>query len=207
MKLISVVAVALVGLVGAVRAEMVSVVQITDMQGQVGYQVMTRDEFATLTKELKEESVAFAPAVAEAKKEWEANKDNKLPFQGARIKPRTAKKVGADFNSADKAEKKRSQLEERSTDKQLEEMDKKSKEAKPKEEDMAKEEARVKAFADAFAMISKKMGEKLGRPVPGFGFAIADIKKEEPKKEAVKKEEPKKDGPKKDGLKKEEPKK
>ena len=129
-------------------------------------------------------------------KEWEANGENKLPFQGNRIKPRSAKKVGADFNDREKADKKKAQLEERASDKQIEEMDKeakKAKQSKVKEEDLAKEEARVKAFDDAFSMISKKMGDKLGRPVPSFGFAMA-----EPKKEGEKKDGEKKDGPKKD---------
>lgn len=195
MKTVNWFAIVALGLAGWAGAEMVSVVQITDMQGQVGFEVKTRDEFSALLKEIKEETTAYAPIAAECKKEWEANKDNKLPFQGNRIKPRSAKKVGADFNDREKADKKRAQLEERASDKQIEEMDKeakKSKGAKPKsEEDEAKEEARVKAFNDAFSLISRKMGEKLGRPVPSFGFAVADTKKEEGKKEAPKKEEKK----------------
>ena len=187
-------AVALMGLAAAVRAEMVSVVQITDMRGQVGYEVMTREEFAALLKEVKEETAAFAPAAAECKKEWESNGENKLPFQGNRIKPRSAKKVGADFNDREKADKKKAQLEERASDKQIEEMDKeakKAKQSKVKEEDLAKEEARVKAFDDAFSMISKKMGDKLGRPVPSFGFAMAEPKKDGEKKDGPKKDEKK----------------
>jgi hypothetical protein len=200
MKMMTLVAVALMGLVGSVRAEMVSVVQITDMRGQVGFEVMNRDEFNALLKEIKEETTAFAPVVAESKKEWEANKENKLPFQGNRIKPRSVKKAGPDINSREKADKKKSQLEERVSNKQSEEMDKEEKKAKaskPKEEDVAKEEARVKAFDDAFALISKKMGEKLGRPVPSFGFDMAEPKKEGEKKEEPKKEEKKKEEPKK----------
>ena len=179
-------------LAGAVRAEMVSVVQTTDMRGQSEYAVMTREEFAALQKEIKEETAVFAAAAAEAKKEWEANKENKLPFQGNRIKVRSAKKMGADFADAEKAEKKKVQLEERASEKQLEEMDKlekKAKQSKPKEEDLAKEEARVKAFDDAFAMISKKMGDKLGRPVPSVGF-VFEAAGEDEKKEAKKDEKP-----------------
>jgi hypothetical protein len=41
----------------------------------------------------------------------------------------------------------------------------------------------VKAYEDAFAMISKRMGDKLGRPVPSIGFAFeAEPTKEEPPK-------------------------
>jgi hypothetical protein len=194
MKKMMLMAVALMGLAGAVRAEMVSVVQITDMRGQVGYEVMNREEFNAVLKEIKEETAAFAPAVAECKKEWEANKENKLPFQGNRIKPRSVKKAGPDINDREKADKKKNQLEERASDKQIEELakeEKKAKQSKPKEEDIAKEEARVKAFDEAFAMISKKMGEKLGRPVPGFGFEPTLTGKDEKKKEEPKKEEKK----------------
>ena len=205
MKMTTLVAVALMGLAGAVRAEMVSVVQITDMRGEIGYEVMNREEFNALLKEIKDETAAFAPAVADSKKEWESNKDNKLPFQGNRIKPRAAKKAGPDLADRDKASKKKAQFEERVSNKQIEELakeEKKGKQAKPKEEDVAKEEARTKAFDEAFAMISKKMGDKLGRPVPSFGLMSPETKKEEPKKDGLKKEEPKKEG-----LKKEEPKK
>ena len=207
MKMNTLVAVALLGLAGVARAEMVSVVQITDMRGQTGYEVMNREEFNALLKEIKEEAAAFAPAATESKKEWETDKENKLPFQGNRIKPRSAKKAGPDLGDREKADKKKAQLEERASDKQIEELakeEKKLKNAKPKEEDIAKEEARAKAFDDAFAMISKKMGDKLGRPVPSFGFASAEPKKDEKKKEEPKKEEKKKEEPKKDEKKKEE---
>ena len=186
--------VALLGWAGLVQAEKVNVVQITDMRGDVAFEVMNREEFAALTKEIKEETAVFAAAAAESKKEWEANKENKLPFQGNRIKVRSAKKMGADYADREKAEKKKEQIEERGSAKQLEEMDKETNKLKGmKEADVAKAEARVKAFEDAFAMISKKMGEKLKRPVPAIGMAFEEAKKEEPAKEEAKKEEPKKE--------------
>lgn len=198
MKMTTLVAVALTGLAGVARAEMVSVVQITDMQGQVGYEVMNREEFSALMKEIKDEAAVFLAAAADSKKEWEANKDNKLPFQGNRVKPRSAKKAGPDISGRDKADKKKSQLEDRASNRQIEEMKKEEKKPKPKEEDVAKEEAKTKAVEEAFAMISKKMGDKLGRPVPSFGFSLVEPKKEGEKKEEKKKEEPKKEGPKKE---------
>jgi len=194
--------VALCVVVGAVRAEMVSVVQITDMRGQTAFEVMNREEYAALQKEIKEEVAVYQATAADAKKEWDANKENKLPFQGNRIKPRTAKKIGADFNDRDKADKRKTVLEERAGEKQLEEMEKEGKKKKgkePSEDDIAKEEARVKAYEDAFAMISKRMGDKLGRPVPSIGFAFeaapekgGDAKKDD--KKADKKDEKKAGG-------------
>jgi len=179
------------------HAEMVSVVQITDMRGQTAFEVMNREEYAALQKEIKEEVAVYQAAAADAKKEWDANKENKLPFQGNRIKPRTAKKIGADFNDRDKADKRKTVLEERAGEKQLEEMEKEGKKKKgkePSEDDIAKEEARVKAYEDAFAMISKRMGDKLGRPVPSIGFAFeAEPKKEEPPKKDENKDDKKAD--------------
>lgn len=183
--------VALCVVVGAVRAEMVSVVQITDMRGQVAFEVMNREEYAAIQKEIREEAAVYQAAAADAKKEWDANKENKLPFQGNRIKPRSAKKMGADFNDRDKAEKRKSVLEERAAQRQLNEMEKESqKKGKDLSESaIAKEEARVKAYEDAFTMISKRMGEKLGRPVPSIGFVFEP----EPKKEEAPKKDEKKD--------------
>ena len=195
MKRMTAMVVALIGLVGTAQAETVSLIQTTDMRGQTEYTVMTREEYAALQKEIKEETAVFAAATAESKKEWDADKENKLPFQGNRIKVRAAKKIGADFADSEKAEKKKTQLEERASEKELEEMDKiekKNKQSKPKETDIAKEEARVKAFEDAFSMISKKMGDKLGRPVPAIGITFEETKKEvkpEEKKIEKKKED------------------
>jgi len=179
---------------GMAQSEKVNLVQITDMRGNVAYEVMNREEFAAVTKEIKEEAVVFAAAVAEGKKEWDANKENKFPFQSARIKPRSAKKVGPDYSGREKADKKKEQIEERMNDKQTEELDKEEKKRKNmKDEDVEKADARVKAFEDAFAMISKKMGEKLKRPVPAIGLAFEEPAKEEAKKEEPKKEEKKKE--------------
>lgn len=195
MKKMTGLVVALAGLLaGVARAETVSLIQTTDMRGLTEYSVMTREEYAALQKEIKEEAAVFQAAAAEAKKEWDGNKENKLPFQGLRIKARSVKKVGADFSDREKADKKKTQLEERASEKQLEELDKaekKAKQSKGKEEDVAKEEARVKAFEDAFAMISKRMGDKLGRPVPSIGMVFEETKKDEKKEE--KKDEKKED--------------
>jgi len=185
----TVAAIALMGWVGWTRAESVSIVQVTDMRGQSEYQVMGREEFAAIQKEIKEETTIFLPIVAECKKEWEANKDNTLPFQGNRIKPRSAKKVGADFMDREKAQKKRSQMEDRASSKQAEELDKESKKSQSSNTDeVSKEMARTKAFDEAFEMIAKKMGEKLGRPVPRFGLLSGSDTKTEAKKDEKKDE-------------------
>lgn len=185
-------------------AESVSIVQITDMRGQSEFKVMNREEIAAVSKEIKDETAIFTAIVTECKKEWDANKENKVAFQGNRVKPRSAKKLGADFTDREKAEKKCEQFADRASEKQSEEMDKQSKKAKQsKDADVAKEEARVKAFDDAFSMISKKMGDKLGRPVQSIGFEMGDAKKDEAKgeKKEAKKDEKKGDAKKGDAKK------
>ncbi len=184
MKIIHAVGIVITALAVTVRAQMVSVVQITDMRGVVGYEIMERDEYNALLKEIKEETSAYAVAMVESKKEWEANKDNMLPFQGNRVKPRTAKKMPQYYRDREKAEKRKAQLEERYNAKQLSEMEKaehKLKMSKPSEADIAKEDERVRAYDDCYNMIVKKMGEKLGRPVSAFGFGVLEPKKEEKK--------------------------
>ena len=177
MKFFKIVTIALLGLTGLVRAEKVSIVQITDLRGQVGFQVMSREEFAALTKAIREETTAFPAVVAECKAEWEANPEQKLPFPLAKLKPRSAKKQGDDFTDRDKAEKKRVQLDSRSSMKELEDLakeEKKTKQAKPSDEELAKADAQAKAFDDAVALVAKKLGDKLKRPVPEIGYqAIA----------------------------------
>jgi hypothetical protein len=195
-------------LAGAARAETVSIVQITDLGGKSDYQVVGREEYAALLKEIAEEMKVYPAAAAEAKKDWDAAQKDKeakerQPFQGARVKPRSVKKAGADFPDREKADKKLAQLKERASEKELEELEKAEKARKAKKadpDDEARETARVKAFEGAVTAVSKKMGDKLGRPVPAIGavFGSADAagakKEAEAKKaaEAKKKEEAKK---------------
>ena len=193
---------ALLGLTGWVQAESVSIVQVTDMRGQVEYRVMSRDDLAKIQKEIKEETAVYPAVVAECKKEWDANKDNKLPFQGSRIKPRSAKK-GLDFSDKAKAEAKCDVLQKRADKSEGKKEEKNPKQTKGKDEELKKEEDRAKAFETAFEMITTKMGEKLKRAVESNGLS-AFTPKDGEKKDAAKKEEPKKDEKKKEEPKKDE---
>ncbi|MEI7901887.1 MAG: hypothetical protein WCK89_16665 [bacterium] len=185
MKMMTCVGVVLTGFVGGAcaqpaavappaPAEMFSVVQITDMRERPGFEVMSREEYTALLKAIKEEAAVFTFAVTESRKEWDANKENKIPFQGSRVKPRSAKKVSPDFNDREKASKKKAQLEERVSSKQIADAGKDSKKAKPAKSKadggVSKEDARAAAFNEAYSMISRKMADKLGRSVPSNGF-------------------------------------
>ncbi len=151
-----------------------SIVQITDMAGEVTLEIMGREELAELLKEVREETAAFPAALADARKEWEADEKNKqVQFQSARIKARTARKLGQDYNDEEKASAKKSQLEDRLNDKMIKEMDKEAAKRKAMRNDkqreayIAREEARAEALARAQALVAKKLSEKLGREVAG----------------------------------------
>src|SRR5574344_936588 len=79
------------------QSQHVSIVQTTDMFGVSEYNIMGKEEYDKLLKEIKEETAAFPVAVAEAKKEWAADKDNKGAFPTSKVKMRSVKKSPQDF--------------------------------------------------------------------------------------------------------------
>jgi len=196
----------MMGMVGTVYAQSVGIYQVFDMAGQSEHQILTKEESTKLANELKEEAKVFPAIMATAKKEWEANKDNKMPFPAAKIKLRTAKKVGTDFPSKEAAMKKLTQIEDRIAEKIAEDAKEKTsgkKKQKPDPEDVAKETLKNTLINNAISDVNSRMVAKLGREVPVFGFMSSSSEKKEEKKEVVK--DAKKDAPKdlkKDGEKK-----
>jgi hypothetical protein len=182
----------MIGMAGAVYAETVAIYQVTDMAGQSEHQLLSKEASTNLAAQLKDEAKIFAAIVATAKKEWEANKENKIPFPAAKIKLRTAKKVGSDFSSKEAAEKKMTQIEERVADKIAQDSKEKTssrnnnKKQKPDPEEVAKETMKAALINNAISDVNKRMAEKLGREVPTFGFISSSEKKDE--KKDVKKE-------------------
>ena len=181
----------MIGMAGAVYAETVAIYQVTDMAGQSEHQLLNKEASTNLAAQLKDEAKIFAAIVATAKKEWEANKENKIPFPAAKIKLRTAKKVGSDFSSKEAAEKKMTQIEERVADKIAQDAKEKTsgrnnKKQKPDPEEVAKETMKAALINNAISDVNKRMAEKLGREVPTFGFISSSEKKDE--KKDVKKE-------------------
>ena len=205
----------IMGMVGAVYAEAVAIYLVTDMAGQFEHQVLNKEEATKLATELKEEAKVYPAIAGIAKKEWEADKENKMPFPAARIKLRTAKKVGSDFPSKEAAMKKLEQIESRAADKIAEDAKEKTsgrnKKQKPDPEEVAKETLKATLVNNAISDVNRRMTEKLGREVPVFGFmsstsekkdAAKDVKKDvakDVKKEAAKdvKKDVKKDAEKK----------
>ena len=182
----------MIGMAGAVYAETVAIYQVTDMAGQSEHQLLSKEASTNLAAQLKDEAKIFAAIIATAKKEWEANKENKIPFPAAKIKLRTAKKVGSDFSSKEAAEKKMTQIEERVADKIAQDSKENTssrnnnKKQKPDPEEVAKETMKAALINNAISDVNKRMAEKLGREVPTFGFISSSEKKDE--KKDVKKE-------------------
>jgi hypothetical protein len=118
----------LVGLVGTASAEAFAIYQVADMAGQTEYQVLSKEEFAKLNTEIKEEQRVLSAVLSAAKKEWESNKENKTtPFPASKIKERTFKKLSQEFPTKDIASERLSQMEERAAKKIVEDKKDKSK--------------------------------------------------------------------------------
>lgn len=203
-KIVCVILLGWVGLVGTVSAEAFAIYQVADMAGSTEYQVLSKEEFAKLTTEIKEEQKVLAAVVTAAKKEWESNKDNKTtPFPASKIKPRMFKKLSQDFPKKETAEERLSQIEERAAKKIEEDKKDKSKnrgsKGKGDSEDASKDALKQTMANSAIADVNRRMAEKLGRDVPSYGFVgttgkkeakaapAPEVKKDDAKKEADKK--------------------
>lgn len=163
----------LVMMAGLLKAETVYIAKTTDMLGNIGYKIVNREEYSAATKEVAEERKIFTKVVADCKKEWKADKERNGSFQSSKIKLRKISKSGAMYSKMEKAEAKLSKLEDSATEKHMEELDEHSRKWKRMDErTMEKEKAKLVAFKQSFEMVSKKMEEKLGRPVPSFGFDL-----------------------------------
>ncbi len=160
-------------LAGFLNAQSVSIAKITDIIGNVGYKIMTSAEYSAASKEIMDESKIFLAVMTECKKEWNVDKDRKGSFQTSKIKQRKITKGGAIYASTEKAEAKLAKLEESTTAKRMAELDQHaSKWKRMDERTMEKEKEKLEAFKQSFEVVSKKMEEKLGRPVPNFGFDL-----------------------------------
>ena len=163
--------------------QQIAVYQIFDMLGLSTYKIMDKEEFLKLSAQIKEEEKVFPSALAEAKKEWAENQTSvmkkgdkavgKQPFPELRIKPRSVKKFSNDFNDRALAEKSLAQAQSHA-EKNLVENKGISKKQNPTEQDLANERAKARAYTEAVSMVNKRMGDKLGRPVPAYGYSTSE---------------------------------
>jgi len=159
-----------------------AVYQLTDMMGLSGYRILDKEEFAKLSAQIKEEEKVFPAAMTEAKKKWDedktsvmnkANKSNHLPFPTTKLHPRSLKKMGSDYSDLDVAKKQLAQAESHAENNPAGNKGA-AKKQNPTAEDIKREELQARAFTDASSMVRKIMGDKLGRPIPAYGFTTPE---------------------------------
>jgi len=161
----------------------VAVYQIFDMLGLSAYKIMDRDEFTKLSAQIREEEKVFPVALAEAKKEWAENQASVMkkgdkavarqPFPALRIKPRSVKKFSVDFSDYALAERSLAQAQSHA-EKNPTENRGVSRKQNPTAADLADERAKARAYTEAVSMVNKRMGDKLGRPVPAYGYSTSE---------------------------------
>lgn len=196
------------GFAFAVSAQLTpKLVEITDMTGNKGFEILDSEGVAELTKQVKEETKIFPLIMAEAKKKWLENDEfKKKHFPSTAVKVRKFRVLKQDKEEVlqklkEKAEDRLAAAEKRKYDAQEEKYKKLKKrrggeeaEAKMREKD--EEQSRL---ADAAgSLVSGLMAEKLGRAVPSygtgaFGFDGAFGDKKDDKKADAKKDDKKAD--------------
>ena len=159
----------------AEREPPVAIYQLFDLMGQYGYSIMDKEEFLKLSEQLKAEEKVFPAAMADAKKAWDEKKGEKgwQPFPSSRIKPRSIKKFGSDFPDRASAEKRLAQAESHAAEK-LADKTAATKRNNATPEAIEREEVKARAFTEAVSMVNKLMGDKIGRPIPKFGFSTPE---------------------------------
>lgn len=136
------------------------VVTITDMTGGKTYEVMDKEQLATLKKQIALEARFFQKALANVQKEWmspERKDTHQYRWQGQRLKPRTAKE-SPPIASREKADEKASKLMDKALG--LDDPKKKTKKTKlsEKEEDkLYKEKMRNMELAELAAEVQKEI--------------------------------------------------
>lgn len=188
------------GLTSSVLADRISVVEITDMFGEKVYEIMTPEEFMKVYKEVQEEKKIFYSVVAEVRKEWQADKNNRAAFPGSYVKSREVKKMIPEFRDEEKAQKRKEKLEERfSARKARDQADDSRKlnklKGKRRERYLADQQEDAENRMRAIKMVLRKMNARLKREIPTA--EIIDLGEPEPAAKKEVKEEAKKD-PKKD---------
>jgi hypothetical protein len=137
------------------------VVKMSDHEGQDSYEIMSPAKFAELQKDLQQEAAIFQKALSEAQAEWKADAEfGKKAFPRSAIQSRKAATVKA-CRSAEEAQKKLTDLEERAADdlKKQQEKDKEhgKKDKDEQEKDKAKDAEKQKLGAKALSLFEDKL--------------------------------------------------
>jgi hypothetical protein len=176
---------------GTLRADLFWVMRLTDLRGNVSFQVCTDADKRKLETDLSAEERAFPKALEATRAEWKLA-HAETPFPAGRIHPRTLRETGSTMvrDEADKLLAQNKAREERTLAHEKEEAENAAKphpglrranraaiEAKAKEQ---KEERERNEAADrAEPLVRQKLSAAVGHDIPFYG---ASASTEEPKK-------------------------
>lgn len=151
-------------LASPVRVEVVFVARITDMRQTEICKIMTREEVASLQKEIQEETRAFPAALTASKKDWDADQTlKKIPFPSTKLSPRTLVTQGP-FTDRNQAKTKLGSIAE---DIVRDAYATKTSNKVDNRTGITREQAVDKAVE----LVSKKMQESLKRDIPSNRFS------------------------------------
>ncbi|MBO4288103.1 MAG: hypothetical protein J5985_08070 [Kiritimatiellae bacterium] len=168
------------GFAFAVSAQQLTpkLVEITDMTGNKGFEILDAEGLAELTKQVKEETKIFPLVMVEAKKKWLENDEfKKKHFPSTAVKVRKFRVLKQDKEEVlqklkEKAEDRMSASQDKKISEQSEKY-KKMKKRKGGDEMVAKiqekEEEKNRLESAAGSLVEQLMGEKLGRAIPSYG--------------------------------------
>ncbi|MBP5510919.1 MAG: hypothetical protein J6Z49_08380 [Kiritimatiellae bacterium] len=195
------------GFAFAVSAQMApKLVEITDMTGNKGFEILDSEGLAELTKQVKEETKIFPAIMVEAKKKWlESDEFKKKHFPSTAVKVRkfrviTQGKEDALQKMKEKAEDRLAAAQEKKLTAQADKYKKLERRNKDKAAQMQeKEDEQNRLQGAAGSLVEQLMAEKLGRAVPSYGTGAfgfdgsfggadkkADAKKDDKKADAKK---------------------
>lgn len=154
-------------------AESVYIVKITDIRKNDAWEIMTREEVAKLKKDIQDEARVFPAALADAKKDWDADELlKKSAFPGGGLGPRKATEQGP--LNRDQAEKKKTALEERQADSTLKDAVEREKLKRSRAPsviaELERDALRQQNLDKAIEKLNLKLTEKLKRDVPLNGL-------------------------------------
>lgn len=178
MKMLSILLCFFTLMLGAFAQNSVSyLVEITDMAGDRGFDVLDKDGLDELKKQLGEEAAAFQMVVGEARQRWKKASNVKGAYPASIPKVRRCKIIGT--GQAEKLEAKKERKEAslvKKAESEIEKQQQKLERIKDENRKAAEQEkiaAKLRQRATAILLAATLLKEKLGREVPFFGSEIS----------------------------------
>lgn len=158
------------------QSQMAYLVEITDMAGDKGFEIVDKAGLDDLKKQVAEENAAFSQMVAEARAKWKQAKNVKGSFPASVAKARKFKIVGqgAEDKLAAKKDRKEASLAKKAAS-DSEKLQKKMELIRDEDKRAAeqeKNEKKLRQRATAIAFAASLLKVKLGREIPFYGTEI-----------------------------------